>query len=82
MARTKQPSVPTRSEICKPVAESLRDFGYPSVTTAQVKEILDAWISGKRESDLPHGIIGMMAGRQFDELEEARPGGLARCVDA
>jgi hypothetical protein len=29
-------------------------------------------------NDLPHGVVGMMAQRQFDEVEEAAPGILAK----
>lgn len=75
MARKK--STYTRHDMCVPVARSLREFGYPDVTTETIAEVLDAWIDGKREHDLPHGVIGMMAGRQFDEVEEARPGVIA-----
>lgn len=67
----------TRSDVSAPVAKSLREFGYPTVTTEIVKTTLDAWLDGKREHDLPHGVVGMMAGRQFDEVEEASPGRLA-----
>lgn len=68
----------TKDECSSKVAKSLREFGYPSCTTEMVRAVLDAWLGGKREHDLPHGIIGMFAGRQFDEVEEARPGALAR----
>ena len=62
-----------RSEICAPIAASLRDFGYPDVTTEMVMEIMTAWLKDQ-DGEMPHGIIGMMASRQFEELEEAKPG--------
>lgn len=77
MARKRHRGYSTRTDVCKPVAAALREFGYPSVTHDQIKEVLDAWLTGKREGDLPHGVIGMMAGRRFDEVEEAKPGSLA-----
>lgn len=72
----------TRSDVARPVAKSLREFGYPDCSTEMVKDVLDAWLSGKREHDLPHGVIGMMAGRQFEEVEEASPGMLAALDNA
>lgn len=82
MARKKHRGYTTRLDVCKPVASSLREFGYPDVTADMIKVILDAWLEGKRNSQLPHGVIGMMAGRQFDEVEEAQPGSLALLENA
>ena len=48
----------------KAVARNLREFGYPDVTTEMVEEIHGAFKAG---TPLPHGIIGMMAGGQFEE---------------
>lgn len=73
---TRRSSGRTRSEFCIPIAKALREFGYPSVTHQQIGEVLNAWIDGKRGSDLPHGAIGMLAGRRFDEIEEMAPGRL------
>lgn len=67
-----------RHDFVKPIVAALIDFGYPDVTGDQVTEVLDAYIAGKRGGELPHGIIGIWAGRTFDELEEASPGALAR----
>lgn len=64
----------TRTDIARPVAKSLREFGYPDASTEMVKECLDAWLDGKRDLDLPHGIIGAFASRQFDEAEEGGAG--------
>lgn len=77
MARTYK----TRSDAAATVAKSLCTFGYPDASTEKVKDILDAWIAGKRESELPHGILGRFAGRQFDEVEDANRGFLASLVD-
>lgn len=41
------------------IASSLREFGYPEVTGKMVNEIYDAMVEGKREHDLPHGVIGL-----------------------
>jgi hypothetical protein len=67
----------TRWDVAVKVARSLREFGYDNLETKEVAEVLDAWIDGKRDHDLPRGVIGLMAGRQFDEVDEARPGVLA-----
>ena len=78
MARKRNSGYSTRTDVCRPVCKSLQEFGYPSITVEMIKDVIDAWIDGKRESNLPHGVIGMMAGRQFDEVEETRPGSLAK----
>lgn len=71
----------TKTDACAKVAKSLREFGYPDCTTSMIADCLDAWIGGKRDMDLPHGIIGAFASRQFDEVEDARPGLLATLKD-
>jgi hypothetical protein len=76
MARTM-----TKHGACAKVAKSLREFGYPDCTADMIRECLDAWLTGKRDLELPHGIIGAFASRQFDEVEEARPGSLALLND-
>lgn len=68
----------SKATACSKVAKSLREFGYPSVGTDDIIQVLDAWLAGKRDHDLPHGVVGMMAQRQFDEIEEAAPGILAK----
>lgn len=67
----------TRVTACATVARDLREFGYPDVTGPMVEEILAAWLDGKRDAELPHSVIGMFAGRQFDEIERDHPGALA-----
>lgn len=71
----------TKQQACENVARDLRHFGYPDVTAKTIRPILDAWLAGKRDSALPKGVIGMIAGRQFDEIEEERPGVLAALKD-
>jgi len=71
----------TKTGACQKVAKSLREFGYPDCTAEMISECLDAWVAGKRDLDLPHGIIGAFASRQFDEVEDARPGMLAILKD-
>lgn len=73
MARTM-----TKTSACQKVAKSLREFGYLGCTAEMIRECLDSWITGKRDLDLPHGIIGAFASRQFDEIEDAYPGLLAK----
>ena len=68
----------SRNQACQSVAKSLREFGYPSVTADMIDECLTAFLTGKRDLELPHGVIGAFASRQFAEIEEARPGTLAR----
>jgi hypothetical protein len=55
------------AHICTLLANSLRDFGYPDVTTAMIEDILREYRAGKRGADLPHGIIGRMAEAQLVE---------------
>lgn len=71
----------TKTDACATVAKDLREFGYPDCSTQMIREVLDAWLEGKREEDLPHNIIGRFAGRQFDDIEEAVPGHLANLRD-
>lgn len=75
------PKKMTKNEACATVAKDLREFGYPDTSTQMIREVLDQWLTGKRDSALPHGIIGMFAGKQFDDIEEAAPGHLAGLAD-
>lgn len=52
------------------IAKSLRDFGYKDCTPKMIAEVHEAYKEGKREGDLPHGIIGRFAQRQIAEAEE------------
>lgn len=62
------------------IAKSLVDFGYPDVTPKMIGDIYAAYRKGKREHELPHGVIGMFAGSQIKEafengmeVDEAKP---------
>jgi len=79
MSRKRTPH--TKETACRTVAKGLQDWGYPETTTAMVREILDAWLAGKRGDDLPHGVIGAFAESQFNEIESERPGALAAMED-
>lgn len=56
--------------ICGNIARALRNFGYPDVTRETIAEVYDAYLSGKREAELPHGVIGRFAGKDLAELSE------------
>lgn len=68
----------SKHQVCSSVARSLREFGYPDVTTEMISECLDAFNNGKRDTALPHGVIGALASSQFEEVEDVNPGLLAR----
>lgn len=68
----------TKKHACETVAKDLREFGYPECTAKMIGECLDAWLAGKRDLELPHGIIGAFASRQFDDVERVSPGTLAK----
>lgn len=50
------------------IARNLRDFGYPDVDAKMIAETYQAMQAG---TELPHGIVGMFAKRQIEELQEA-----------
>jgi hypothetical protein len=62
--------------ICKSIAKGLREYGYPDTSPAMINEILVEYRTGKRDLELPHGVIGAFASSQLDELydqaEEAK----------
>jgi hypothetical protein len=60
----------TLADAMEAVARSLREFGYPDVTAAMIREIYDAWEAGRRFPDLPHSVIGGFAERQFEEVAD------------
>jgi len=51
--------------IYKAIARNLQEFGYPETTPAQIREVHEAMKSG---DDLPHGVIGMFAKDQLDDI--------------
>ena len=59
-----------KQKLTRGIAKSLRDFGYPDVTSEMVAEVWDAYEKG---DDLPHDVIGMFVKRQLDEIAEIRP---------
>jgi hypothetical protein len=63
-------ATPTLSQGMEAVARNLREFGYSDVTAAMIRHVYDAWLSGNRYPDLPHGIIGGFAEKQFEENGE------------
>ena len=58
---------PNLAQGMEAVARNLREFGYPDVRGPMIREIYDQWREGKRYPDLPHGVIGALAERQFEE---------------
>lgn len=60
----------TLSDAMESVARSLREYGYPDVTATMIREIYDAYETGKRFPDLPHSVIGGFAESQFDEVAD------------
>jgi hypothetical protein len=44
-------------------ARSLRDFGYPDVTAAMIREAHRKWLAG----EAPEGIIEMMSVKAFED---------------
>jgi len=49
------------------IAKSLRDFGYPDVTSSMVKDTHAAMIKGE---PIPHDIVGAFAESQLKEALE------------
>ena len=75
------PKTKTKNDACAMVANDLREFGYRSANTKMIRAVLNQWLAGKRDSALPYGVIGMFAGKQFDDIEEAAPGYLSKLTD-
>lgn len=51
------------------IARDLREFGYPDVTASMIEEIHVAYEKGTRP--LPHGVVGLMVGRELDKRKES-----------
>lgn len=49
------------------IARSLVDFGYPGITAAMIEECHKGWLDGKTGMEIPHGIIGMFASKEFEQ---------------
>lgn len=60
----------TKEYICNGIGKSLREFGYPDASDDKMAEIYDAYKSGSRGEDLPHGILGRFAEKQLEEVQE------------
>ena len=57
-----------RQRLINAISKSLIEYGYPDAKPAMIAEIYDAYKAGKREFDLPHGIVGQFAGEQLREF--------------
>lgn len=66
--KAKVPARYTKQDGFEAVARSLREFGYPDATAQMVSDTYSAMKKG--DADMPHGIIGMFAERQIDEVRE------------
>jgi hypothetical protein len=65
-----------KETLCAAIGASLREFGYPTVTT---QDIVDCWEAYERgDKDMPHDVVGMFAERQLAEIAEKRPDLLTR----
>lgn len=63
-------SNPTLNDALDAIARSLREFGYPDASLEMMRDTWAAFRAGKRDADLPHGIVGMFAARQMEENED------------
>jgi len=61
----------TRKEVAEAISRRLVEFGYPDCSPEKVDEILSAYINGKRDGDLPHGILGRFTEAQLEDLQKA-----------
>lgn len=59
--------MPKLQDAYEAIARSLREFGYPDVTSAMIRETHKAMKEGKEGADLPHGIVGRFASSQLEE---------------
>lgn len=55
---------------CARVAAAMREFGYPDVTPQMIREISEAHAAG---NPLPHGVIGIIVGRDLDTVRRPTP---------
>jgi len=65
-----------KEKLCNAIGASLREFGYPDVTAEMIGDCWDAYARG--DAKMPHGVIGMFAESQLDEIAEKRPDLLSR----
>jgi hypothetical protein len=60
---------PTLTQVYSAIAASLVEFGYPDATAEMVRATHEAMKRG--DSEMPHGIVGMFAQSQLDEIADA-----------
>ena len=58
-------------EACAKVAAGLREFGYPDVTAAMVRECAEAVLRG--DEKIPHGVIGIFVKKGMDDAAKGGP---------
>ena len=59
-----------KRKVYEAIAKDLNEFGYPDVTWGMIKTIHESYKQGKRESELPHGVIGMFAQSHIEDATE------------
>lgn len=59
-----------KAQVADAISRSLVEFGYPDCTPAQMTDVIDAYVDGKRGHDLPHDVLGIFAERQLNDLVE------------
>jgi hypothetical protein len=63
---------PTLTQVYEAVAASLREFGYPDAEAKMIRDTHEAMKRG--DAEMPHGIVGMFAQRQLEEVKDVLPG--------
>lgn len=61
---------PTKADAFEAIAKSLREFGYPRTTAGMVQDAWNAMQEGKKDLEMPHGVIGAFAYSQLEEHRE------------
>jgi hypothetical protein len=64
--------MPNKESIYNALGQSMREFGYPDCTNEIAAEILNAYFEGKRDDDLPHGVLGRMLEDQCKIVAESK----------
>jgi hypothetical protein len=70
-------SYPT-TEVYNAIALSLREFGYPDAKASMIMGTYNAMNEGRKEADLPHGVIGRFA---YSQILDAVKRGLLKPFD-
>lgn len=63
----------TKQKVAASLSRQMVEFGYPDCTPEMMAEVYEAYIEGKRGSDLPHDVLGMMVESQLNELADRVP---------